>query len=283
MITSRDVHNRILWDARLDASAFVIGYADRHATGGIVETPAAAWDPHGDVPWHRVRYFRCGDQIVWDRELQIDLFTSDALPEEAWAVAAPGRAAPRPWPRLSAEMRAALLGATPTHRSAAVVIPPETLWPAIQEIRRQHDRNAVRWMPHVTLVYPFLPEDLFADAAPIVASILAGFAPFTVRLEGFDTFRHRSVCTAWLRPVADPSDAFPMLHRAVESLFPSCAERGERELVPHLSVGQFRNPEEAFERLPEWRSVSFEVSSIAFISRRGEGPFEVREEVSLGG
>jgi poly(A) polymerase len=79
-----EVYNRIVWDARLDADAFVIGYRDRHAPDGVLEMAASEWDPDGDVPWHRVRYFRCGETIVWDREQQIGLFAEEALPPEAW-------------------------------------------------------------------------------------------------------------------------------------------------------------------------------------------------------
>lgn len=37
-----------------------------------------------------------------------------------------------------------------THRTAVVAMPPPEVWEPIQAIRRQHDRNVQRWMPHIT-------------------------------------------------------------------------------------------------------------------------------------
>ncbi len=44
-----------------------------------------------------------------------------------------------------------------TYTTGLVVIPPEAAWPPIQAIRAEHDRKLRRWMPHITLIYPFLP------------------------------------------------------------------------------------------------------------------------------
>ncbi|MBI4617932.1 MAG: 2'-5' RNA ligase family protein [Planctomycetes bacterium] len=61
--------------------------------------------------------------------------------------------------------RAAARNRGPAHQSAAVLIPPPELWQRIQEIRCAHDRAFGRWMPHVTLLHPFLPETFFDEAA----------------------------------------------------------------------------------------------------------------------
>ena len=46
----------------------------------------------------------------------------------------------------------------PSHMTALVLVPDESLWEPLQAIRRVHDSKHVdRWPPHVTLVYPFVP------------------------------------------------------------------------------------------------------------------------------
>lgn len=35
--------------------------------------------------------------------------------------------------------------------SAVVVVPPQSLWPQIQEIRKVHDKAFGRWPPHINL------------------------------------------------------------------------------------------------------------------------------------
>ena len=52
-----------------------------------------------------------------------------------------------------------------THTTALVTIPPAKSWPSIQAIREEHDRKIRRWMPHITLIYPFLPRQRFEAIA----------------------------------------------------------------------------------------------------------------------
>ena len=68
-------------------------------------------------------------------------------------------------------------------------------------------------------------------------------------------------------------------------MFPQCSEqsrKSEAGFTPHLSVGQFSTPEEAFAKLPQWHPRSFTVKSIALISRRGDEPFEIRKIINFG-
>jgi hypothetical protein len=43
------------------------------------------------------------------------------------------------------------------HKTATVIIPPEHVWGPFQAIRQKHDSRVGRRMPHITLIYPFLP------------------------------------------------------------------------------------------------------------------------------
>lgn len=84
--TSREVYDRIRWDPQLDPGAYTIGY-DAHAQG-IKEVPYLSFVPDGDIPWHRVWYFRAGDRIVWDRRTRYDEVFSRR--DESGSVVAPG-------------------------------------------------------------------------------------------------------------------------------------------------------------------------------------------------
>src|SRR3954447_14785274 len=103
-----------------------------------------------------------------------------------------------------------------THKTALVVIPPGWAWPPIQAIRAEHDRKVGRWMPHITLVYPFLPAGEFERAAVRLAAACEALPPFELRLARFDTFRHhRDSYTVWLKP--EPEEPLIALQRAVRS------------------------------------------------------------------
>lgn len=131
-----------------------------------------------------------------------------------------------------------------SHRTAVVAVPQEALWPPIQAIRQAHDRQLHRWMPHVTLLYPFvLPDELAAALEPLRAAA-ASVPCFEVELARFAYFRHRHDATLWLRP--EPGNGFGRLRDALEAAFPGmddtrCFPAG---FTPHLSVGQAR-PQQA--------------------------------------
>ena len=86
MATSWEIYNRIIWDSRLDSSVFIAGFKDRVSTSEFREKPLAHWAADGDIPWHRIRYIRCNDIVVWDREQHFDLIYSGHLPAFAWKI-----------------------------------------------------------------------------------------------------------------------------------------------------------------------------------------------------
>jgi poly(A) polymerase len=83
MATINEVYNRIIWDTHLNRNMFIAGFHER-ISDTVREKPLAQWDDNSDIPWHRVRYIRCGETIVWDRENRIDLISTNNLPEIAW-------------------------------------------------------------------------------------------------------------------------------------------------------------------------------------------------------
>ncbi len=70
MRNAKMVYDSIRWDPRLDPRSFSIRYEDR--VTGLVDVPFDVFAPGGDVPWHRVRSFRRGELVVWDRAAKID-------------------------------------------------------------------------------------------------------------------------------------------------------------------------------------------------------------------
>ncbi|MBI4851192.1 MAG: DUF504 domain-containing protein [Acidobacteria bacterium] len=173
---------------------------------------------------------------------------------------------------------------SPIYQSAIVIIPPKELWPNIQAIRKLYDKKIDRWMPHITLIYGFIPEEYFQQASELILQALSKVKPFTITLNGFKTFSHRKSSTAWLEPLSNPEKALVELQATLQSLFPKCNEQSNKPsgFTPHLSVGQFENPALAQKLLPSWEKIEFQVNTVALISRRGDQPFEVCYKVALG-
>ena len=173
-----------------------------------------------------------------------------------------------------------------THETAIVVIPSTEVCEPIQRIREHHDRNAVRWMPHVTLLYPFWPGSELERARTILAEILESQAPFSVTLARFRAFRHGRRSTLWLDP--EPAAPLTVLQQVLETAFPGCDDvsRHRDGFTPHLSVGQVSEAgrEELLEQLQsQWDPRQFEVQDVCVISREGRAAFEVEARIPLSG
>lgn len=166
-----------------------------------------------------------------------------------------------------------------THQTAVVVIPPRACWEPIQRIRRAHDRQVRRWMPHVTMIYPFRPRERFDAVTGVLQTHCNAIPPFQIQFAEFRHFQHgKQSFTLWLAP--DPADPVVELQAALLRAVPDCDEtsRHAQGFTPHLSVGQVRGYERMV-RLKEelqagWQSLSFEVSE-AHLIWRGVPPDDV--------
>jgi 2'-5' RNA ligase len=129
-----------------------------------------------------------------------------------------------------------------THKTAVVVIPPDDLWEPIQALRRRYDRHFRRWMPHITLLYPFRPPASFHQVTPLLARACRRIKPFQVQFRRFDFFTHtRQNATCYLAP--EPAGPLIALHQRLLSTVPDCDDvaRFAGGFAPHLSLGQIRN------------------------------------------
>ncbi|HEX8435998.1 2'-5' RNA ligase family protein [Archangium sp.] len=174
-----------------------------------------------------------------------------------------------------------------THRTAVVFIPPAEVWPPIQAIRRVHDRQLQRWMPHITLLYPFAPRDELPKLLPGLEAACAGLSPFEVSLGAFRVFQHRSDrSTVWLAP--EPREAFARLQAALQEAAPDYAHTSgfSGGFTPHLSVGQSGGAERVASLMASlgetWSPLVFQASEVSIIAREGNRPFEVVRTLRLG-
>jgi 2'-5' RNA ligase len=177
-----------------------------------------------------------------------------------------------------------------THKTAAVLTPPIEHWPPIQQIRTTHDRHTRRWMPHITLIYPFVPRASLTLLAIAFQQRLRDHVPFEITLGRFDTFHHgRERFTLYLAP--EPAEPLVHLQDALQTIVPDLDEvrRHEAGFTPHLSVGQVTGRARLHQLLQtlraSWTPLTFTVREVSLIAR-GVPPhdvFEVVQRIPLAG
>jgi len=173
------------------------------------------------------------------------------------------------------------------YNTAVVIIPPENIWGSIQKIRRKFDRHIDRWMPHITILYPFYPKSEFSWIIKKFSEIK--FESFDIRFEKLDFFHHKKEnYTLWLKP--GPPDKIIELQKKLLEYVPECDDvrKFKTGFTPHLSLGQIKGKSNLHSVKKEleynWKPLSFIVKDIALIWRNKENPrdpFEVIENVSF--
>ncbi len=162
---------------------------------------------------------------------------------------------------------------TKTYSTAVVLIPPKGIWEPIQSMRRVHDRHFARWMPHITLIYPFVLQSEFVKVIPKLNKASAKAPSFHLTFRHFFHFRHRRSCTIFLIP--EPEQPIIELRSVLTNAFPNYNDTSQYPggFHPHLSVGQFKHktvlPEQ--KRLQKkWNPIECDVTHISLIYRSPE-------------
>ncbi|MBD3253463.1 MAG: hypothetical protein GF383_00140 [Candidatus Lokiarchaeota archaeon] len=174
------------------------------------------------------------------------------------------------------------------YTSAVVIIPPKKIWNSIQEIRRKHDPQINRWMPHINLLYPFKSEDEFSALEARFREVCTTIQPFTIKLEEFWFFKHRyQTYTVWLKP--EPKDKIVNFQKSLLPLVPNCNDVNSFKggYIPHLSVGKFKGTYKIKRIInslqKDWNEIEFLLDRIFFISREQNksSSFTIKKEIML--
>jgi len=174
-------------------------------------------------------------------------------------------------------------------KSAIIVMPPKDKWDQIQQIRKLYDKAYDRWMPHINMVYPFVPGENFPEVVDVLNKSLADTKPFKILFKDMKFFQHKGSCTLWLNPTTE-SPELVKLNGSLEKAFPYCNDlsaKSDNGFTPHLSLGQFAR-KDVEGRIKEfesnWNPIEFECSEVYMISREGfNDPFKVIYRVPFGG
>jgi len=179
------------------------------------------------------------------------------------------------------------LNQTKAFHTALCFIPPQSIWDPIQDIRRKLDKSFNRWPPHINLLFPFIPEQYFDEAAKLITEQLAHIEPFELTFDGVSCFEKKT-SVIWLSQNETAVEKMREVQSAVASLFPYCDEKHDEngKFVPHLTIGQY-SPKGLQKKLQElrtnWKSTTVQVGEICMIYRPDqESSFSVIHRIPLG-
>jgi len=173
-------------------------------------------------------------------------------------------------------------------RSAVAIVPPDSVWEPINAIRKKHDNQLARWMPHINLVFPFVHPDALDEERERLAEVSAAVGAWEVTLSTVRHFQQSSNrATLWLDP--QPREPLEALHAGLVAQYPhlDTSQRFESGFTPHLIVGQTKTlllGRRLVDELNEaWQPLTFEVDALSVLRRDTDGLFEVAFRVDLTG
>ncbi len=177
---------------------------------------------------------------------------------------------------------------TKVRSTAVVIIPPKKIWGAIQNIRKKYDRHIHRWMPHITLLYPFKLQSEFNNLKSSFSMICNKIESFEIAFNIFNYFNHgKQKYTLWLAP--EPEQPVRSLQHKLLEIVPDCNDVNlyRKGFIPHLSVGQIEGKENLEPLLKNlqtnWIPLKFKITSIYFIAREKPklSEFKIKKEIIL--
>jgi 2'-5' RNA ligase len=126
----------------------------------------------------------------------------------------------------------------------AIIVPVAEAEPATDRWRRRYTPDGADGMPpHVTVLYPFVDENvLVGDQIRQVDAALGDFQPFDFSLVSLDEFAASDAkpCVLYLTP--DPPEPFREMTDALVMAFPDFPPYGGAfaRVIPHLTVANDR-------------------------------------------
>lgn len=166
-------------------------------------------------------------------------------------------------------------------KCAICFIPPESELEFIQNIRQEHDSAFSRWMPHVNLVFPFLPTYKVGAIREQLKKELAKLKPFEMKFQKFSHFPKKGFSTVHVVPECDDNQ----INQIYDIILKVTGLLPEKEFHPHMTVGQFPTAEtDAWlaKLEQQFEPFSYLCNSIYVVERDEDTPFRITSVFKLG-
>lgn len=169
--------------------------------------------------------------------------------------------------------------------TALTIIAPNEFHDKINQIRSKFDRAYPRWMPHINLYFPFVPEDKFDDICNALCS-LKEFGEFEINMNKLGYFSQKKIATIHIEPT-DASKLHELYDKIKYLLTSNKIDISTKHdsFHPHLTIAQCKKSEidEYMNTISNWfgSGFKFKIDKIFLIKRHGDTPFEIKKEILL--
>ncbi|UCD05931.1 MAG: 2'-5' RNA ligase family protein [candidate division WOR-3 bacterium] len=127
------------------------------------------------------------------------------------------------------------------NETGLVVMPPPEIRNEINMWRRVFKAYDSMITPHITILYPFIPEDRWNGSRRMITNQLKDIRQFEIKLRELGTFvRDESIL--WLKP--EDGGKLTKINSRMHVLFSEYIAASALAYVPHLTIGVFDRTEE---------------------------------------
>lgn len=169
-----------------------------------------------------------------------------------------------------------------TCSALAILIEDASLNTHIDFIRRNSDKAFNRWMPHINLLFPFLPVEELLVAEEMLNKELEKVQSFEMNLQSISSFSQKGIHTVHLSPSEEDSEKLHNLYLAVRRALPHFQPQ-RSSFQGHLTIGQWKACDIPHELLAGHFSsgIRVPVSRVCILTRPRDGPFSVLSSIPL--
>ncbi|UCF69758.1 MAG: 2'-5' RNA ligase family protein [candidate division WOR-3 bacterium] len=165
--------------------------------------------------------------------------------------------------------------------SGLVVVPPPDVRNEINMWRHVFKAYDNQTTPHITIIFPFVPETLWNESRRKVTKALENIHPFTVKLRELGHFIHEE-SVLWLKP--ENGNNLMRIHSKMQEIFGRHIRPSTLSFVPHLTLGFFASVEELLKARTtvqkEFKPLQFTVDRVIYAIFDDEG-WHIRDHIQL--
>jgi poly(A) polymerase len=122
-----------------------------------------------------------------------------------------------------------------------IILPPPEVRTEVDMWRRIFKAYQGSMTPHITIVYPFVPQKIWEASRRATVDTLRNIHPFKVKLRELGAFIHDE-SVLWLKP--EDGDKLLKIRAKIQQIFSTHMPASSLAYVPHLTLGFFKSVQE---------------------------------------